>query len=33
MGSAGRRFVETWPSPADIAERYEELFTELRAGR
>ena len=32
MGAAGRRFVETWPSPADIAARYEELFTELRAG-
>ena len=33
MGEAGRRFVETWPSPADVARRYEELFTELRAGR
>jgi colanic acid biosynthesis glycosyl transferase WcaI len=30
MGVAGRRFVETWPSPADIAHRYEELFDELR---
>jgi colanic acid biosynthesis glycosyl transferase WcaI len=33
MGEAGRRFVETWPSPADIARRYEALFTELREGR
>lgn len=33
MGADGRRFVETWPSPADIAQRYEALFTELRAGR
>lgn len=31
MGAAGRRFVESWPSPADIAERYEALFDELRA--
>jgi len=23
--------VETWPSPADIARRYEDLFEELRA--
>ena len=30
LGAAGRRFVETWPSPADIARRYEELFEELR---
>lgn len=30
LGANGRRFVETWPSPADIAHRYEELFTELR---
>jgi colanic acid biosynthesis glycosyl transferase WcaI len=29
LGAAGRRFVETWPSPADIAERYELLFQEL----
>jgi colanic acid biosynthesis glycosyl transferase WcaI len=29
LGAAGRRFVETWPSPADIAERYEMLFQEL----
>jgi colanic acid biosynthesis glycosyl transferase WcaI len=33
MGEAGRRFVEGWPSPADIAERYEELFSELLLGR
>jgi colanic acid biosynthesis glycosyl transferase WcaI len=32
LGAAGRRFVETWPSPADIAGRYEELFDELRGG-
>ena len=30
LGEAGRRFVETWPSPAEIARRYEELFEELR---
>jgi colanic acid biosynthesis glycosyl transferase WcaI len=30
QGEAGRRFVETWPSPADIARRYEALFDELR---
>jgi glycosyltransferase involved in cell wall biosynthesis len=33
MGDAGRRFVETWPSPGDVAQRYEALFTELRAAR
>ena len=32
MGAAGRRFVETWASPAAVARRYEELFAELRAG-
>ena len=31
LGEAGRRFVENWPSPADIARRYEDLFTELRS--
>jgi colanic acid biosynthesis glycosyl transferase WcaI len=30
MGGAGRRFIETWPGPADIARRYEELFEALR---
>jgi colanic acid biosynthesis glycosyl transferase WcaI len=30
MGLAGRRFIETWPGPADIARRYEELFQTLR---
>ena len=30
MGAAGRGFVETWPSPADVARRYEDLFDELR---
>jgi len=29
MGGAGRRFVATWPGPADIARRYEELFESL----
>ena len=33
MGRAGRAFVEDWASPAAIAERYEELFDEVRAGR
>jgi colanic acid biosynthesis glycosyl transferase WcaI len=32
MGAAGRRFVESWPSPADVAERYDLLFQELLAG-
>ncbi len=31
MGRAGRAFVETWASPAAVAEAYEELFEELRA--
>jgi colanic acid biosynthesis glycosyl transferase WcaI len=30
MGAAGRTFVETWASPAAIAETYEHLFEELR---
>lgn len=29
MGAAGRRFVESWASPAAIAEQYEALFLEL----
>jgi glycosyltransferase involved in cell wall biosynthesis len=33
LGAAGRSFVESWPSPADIAEHYEALFEELRAHR
>ena len=33
MGRAGRAFVEEWASPAAIAERYEELFDELRSRR
>jgi len=32
-GEAGRRYVEGWPSPADIAARYEALFDELVAAR
>jgi colanic acid biosynthesis glycosyl transferase WcaI len=30
MGHAGRRFVETWASPAAVASAYEALFEELR---
>lgn len=30
LGAAGRRFVESWPSPADVARQYDELFHELR---
>ena len=30
MGEAGRRFVESWASPAAVAEAYESLFEELR---
>ncbi len=30
MGAAGRRFVETWASPAAVASAYETLFEELR---
>lgn len=35
LGASGRRFVESWPSPAGIAEQYEALFDELvaRGGR
>jgi colanic acid biosynthesis glycosyl transferase WcaI len=36
MGSAGRRWVERWLSPAAVAESYEELFERVRgttAGR
>lgn len=29
MGAAGRRFVETWVSPAAVGEAYERLFEEL----
>jgi colanic acid biosynthesis glycosyl transferase WcaI len=29
-GLSGRRFVETWPGPADVARAYEELFDRLR---
>ena len=32
MGEAGRRFVEGWASPGAVAEAYESLFEELRAG-
>jgi colanic acid biosynthesis glycosyl transferase WcaI len=33
MGERGRRFVESWASPAAVAERYESLFEELRGDR
>ena len=33
MGQNGRRFVETWASPAAVAKSYEELFEELRRAR
>jgi colanic acid biosynthesis glycosyl transferase WcaI len=33
MGERGRRFVETWASPAAVAARYEALFEELRDAR
>lgn len=33
MGAAGRAFVERWASPAAVAERYEQLFEELRSRR
>ncbi|MGH2807759.1 MAG: glycosyltransferase family 4 protein, partial [Actinomycetota bacterium] len=29
MGAAGRTFVESWASPAAVAESYEGLFEEL----
>jgi colanic acid biosynthesis glycosyl transferase WcaI len=31
MGRAGRAFVESWASPAAVAEAYETLFSELAA--
>lgn len=33
MGKRGRRFVESWVSPAGVAAAYIELFDELRTGR
>jgi len=33
MGAAGRRWVESWASPAAVAAAYEALFLELGAGR
>lgn len=33
MGQSGRRFVESWASPAAVAKSYEELFEELRPTR
>ncbi|MEI7593244.1 MAG: glycosyltransferase family 4 protein [Actinomycetes bacterium] len=30
MGASGRKFVESWASPAAVAEAYENLFFELR---
>jgi colanic acid biosynthesis glycosyl transferase WcaI len=30
MGASGRRFVESWASPAMVARAYEALFEELR---
>jgi len=30
MGASGRRFVESWASPAAVATAYEDLFVELR---
>ena len=30
MGESGRAFVESWASPAAVAEAYERLFEELR---
>jgi colanic acid biosynthesis glycosyl transferase WcaI len=32
-GQAGRAFVERWPSPAQVAEAYEDLFEGLLASR
>ena len=29
MGTAGRAFVENWPSPSEVAATYESLFREL----
>jgi colanic acid biosynthesis glycosyl transferase WcaI len=33
MGEAGRRWVESWQSPAAIAQAYEELFESLASRR
>jgi colanic acid biosynthesis glycosyl transferase WcaI len=33
MGAAGRRWIETWASPARVAEAYEELFEHLAPRR
>ena len=33
MGASGRRFVESWASPEAVAAAYEDLFSELVAGR
>ena len=33
MGAAGRRWIETWASPARVAQAYEELFESLAARR
>jgi colanic acid biosynthesis glycosyl transferase WcaI len=33
MGASGRRFVQTWASPAAVAESYERLFDELARPR
>lgn len=30
LGESGRRFVESWASPAAVAEAYERLFEEVR---
>jgi colanic acid biosynthesis glycosyl transferase WcaI len=30
MGASGRRFVESWASPAAVAEAYEQLFEAVR---
>jgi len=32
MGASGRRFVESWASPAAVAAAYGELFAELSRG-
>lgn len=33
MGAAGRRWIESWASPAKIAQAYEELFESLASRR
>jgi colanic acid biosynthesis glycosyl transferase WcaI len=33
LGCNGRTFVESWVSPAAVAETYERLFAELAAAR